>query len=171
MYQSGRRGAFKEDSLFFCGNCLADGYFSLHGNVFGHWTTGCLFLKLGTYCWLIGIHLPLEERLGGVFNHNLLVSDISKRTIFLWTFCLMGWWVLWSTCICVPDHWRGGGFAFDSAALWTGVQGGERCMLESTSYVLSCHLEVCWQVFPSVMGQYRGVSLESPAVNTPVRGL
>lgn len=57
------------------------------------------------------------------------------------------------------------------AAWGAGEQGGERCMLESTSYVLPCHLEVCWQVLQLVMGQYREAELESPTVSTAVRGL
>ena len=158
-------------TLIFCGSCLVDGYFSLHGSVLEHWTTGSPFLKLGAYYWSVGIHFPLYQRLGGVFNCDPFINGISKSTVFLWTLCLMGTWTLWSKHICVPDHLRGGGLAFESAALWIGEQGGERCMLESTSYVLSCHLEVCWQVFQLVMGQYRGVALESPAMNTPVRGL
>lgn len=37
--------------LIFCGNCLADGYFSLHGNVFGHWTHR--LSVPGTWCLLL----------------------------------------------------------------------------------------------------------------------
>lgn len=158
-------------TLIFCGSCLTDGYFSLHGNALEHWTTGSPFLKLGACYWLVGIHLPLWKRLEGVFNRDLFISGISKSAIFLWTLYLMGMWMLGSKCICVPDRLRGEGLACESAALWIGEQGGETCMLESTSYVLPCHLEVCWQVLQLVMGQHRGATLESPAVNTPVRDL
>lgn len=48
-----------------------------------YWTTGSPLLKLGAHYWLVGINLPLYERLGGVFNRGPFISDISQRTVFL----------------------------------------------------------------------------------------
>lgn len=70
-------------TLIFCGSCLVDGYFSLHGNVLEHWTPDSPFLKLGVYYWLVGTHPPLYEKLGGVFNCDPFISGISKRMMFL----------------------------------------------------------------------------------------
>lgn len=153
--------------LSFRERCHVHGHFSLCGNTLELWTTSSPFLTLGAYNWLVGICL-LNVR---VFNPDPFISGSNKSTVFLWTLCLAGVGMLWSKCMCAPDRVRGGGLAFESAALWVGEQGGERRMLESTSYVLPCHLEVCRQVFQLVMGQYREVELEPPTVNTPVRGL
>lgn len=72
----------KKRPLYFCATCLVDGYFSLHGNVLEHCTTDSCFLRLGAYCWFVGIHLALYERSWGVFNHDPLSAASAKAQDF-----------------------------------------------------------------------------------------
>lgn len=87
-----------------------------------------LFQPFGACKRWVGICLFCMRGWQEIWNPDLFISGVNKRTVFVWSLCITATSMLWSQCICTPDRGRGGGSRLSRCLVSWRTGWGKMCV-------------------------------------------